>query len=212
MTVLVHIVVTVPVPVGGLVLMPVLVGGPVFVATASPIVIGFVEQAELDLASDVPRVRVQDQGTDVAADVEDRILEREARPASGVWHRITSSAGIRRWPSPGFSLRRATRSGVGGCSMCRGDPTRMSSDRRIAPGDGPRRPRLPWQVAFVVLASIWGCSFLFIKLGLEGLNPIQVAFWRVAIGAITLVILLTLKGRVCHGHVRPGVTSWSWRS
>jgi drug/metabolite transporter (DMT)-like permease len=72
----------------------------------------------------------------------------------------------------------------------------MSSDPTVAPGGraGGRRPRLPWQVAFIVLASIWGCSFLFIKLGLEGLNPIQVAFWRVAIGAITLVILLTLNG------------------
>jgi len=69
----------------------------------------------------------------------------------------------------------------------------MSSNPTIAPGAGPRRPRLPWQVAFIVLASIWGCSFLFIKLGLEGLNPVEVAFWRVAIGAITLVILSRLS-------------------
>jgi hypothetical protein len=32
-------------------------------------------------------------------------------------------------------------------------------------------PRLPWPAAFLVLAGIWGCSFYFIKLGLEGLNP-----------------------------------------
>ena len=55
------------------------------------------------------------------------------------------------------------------------------------------RSRLPWQVAFIVLASIWGCSFFFIKLGLTGLNPIQVAFARLVIGAITLVILVTLS-------------------
>jgi hypothetical protein len=38
------------------------------------------------------------------------------------------------------------------------------------------RLRLPWQVAFIILAGIWGCSFFFIKVGLEGLDPIQVAF------------------------------------
>ena len=60
------------------------------------------------------------------------------------------------------------------------------------PETGAIRSRLPWQLAFVVLASIWGCSFYFIKLGLIGLNPIQVAFARLSIGAITLVILVTL--------------------
>jgi drug/metabolite transporter (DMT)-like permease len=53
------------------------------------------------------------------------------------------------------------------------------------------RARLPWQVAFVILAGIWGCSFFFIKVGLEGLNPIQVAFGRCLVGAIALVIIAT---------------------
>jgi drug/metabolite transporter (DMT)-like permease len=46
------------------------------------------------------------------------------------------------------------------------------------------RARLPWQVAFVILAGIWGCSFFFIKVGLEGLNPIQAAFGRCLIGRL----------------------------
>ncbi len=46
---------------------------------------------------------------------------------------------------------------------------------------------LPWQLAFVVLGAIWGCSFLFIKLGLESLSPIGVAFVRLSIGALTLL-------------------------
>ena len=46
---------------------------------------------------------------------------------------------------------------------------------------------LPWQVAFVVLGAIWGCSFLFIKLGLVSLSPIGVAFVRLTIGALTLL-------------------------
>ncbi len=63
------------------------------------------------------------------------------------------------------------------------------------PVPGPDQPatRLPWQLAFLVLASIWGCSFLLIKLGLAGLNPIQVSFARVAIGAITLVLVSGLS-------------------
>jgi drug/metabolite transporter (DMT)-like permease len=55
------------------------------------------------------------------------------------------------------------------------------------------RARLPWQVAFVILAAIWGCSFFFIKVGLEGLNPIQVAFGRCLIGAIALVVIAAVS-------------------
>lgn len=38
-----------------------------------------------------------------------------------------------------------------------------------------------------VLACIWGASFLFIKVGLEGLNPAQIVFGRLAGGAVVLV-------------------------
>jgi drug/metabolite transporter (DMT)-like permease len=55
----------------------------------------------------------------------------------------------------------------------------------------PAGPRLPWQVAFFIVAGMWGCSFFFIKLGLEALNPVQVAFGRCLIGATVLVIVTT---------------------
>ena len=48
---------------------------------------------------------------------------------------------------------------------------------------------LPWQLAFIVLGAIWGCSFLFIKLGLESLSPIGVAFVRLSIGSLTLLAI-----------------------
>ncbi len=71
-----------------------------------------------------------------------------------------------------------------------------------------RNPRVfPWQVAFVVLGAIWGCSFLFIKLGLESLSPIGVAFVRLAIGAATLLAITAVtktplpRGRSTWGHL-----------
>ncbi len=57
----------------------------------------------------------------------------------------------------------------------------------------PAASRLPWQAAFIVLAGIWGCSFYFIKLGLEGLDPIQVAFARCLIGALALVAVTAIS-------------------
>jgi drug/metabolite transporter (DMT)-like permease len=53
---------------------------------------------------------------------------------------------------------------------------------------------LPWQVSFVILAATWGCSFWWIKLGLEMLAPVQVAFARLAIGAAALGILCVVTG------------------
>lgn len=48
---------------------------------------------------------------------------------------------------------------------------------------------------FAVLALAWGCSFLFIKVALEGLSPSQVVLGRVLIGAVTLALVVS-AGRV----------------
>lgn len=47
-----------------------------------------------------------------------------------------------------------------------------------------------WVPSFLTLAVLWGCSFAFIGIGLEALTPVQVAFWRLALGAITLLTIL----------------------
>jgi drug/metabolite transporter (DMT)-like permease len=49
-----------------------------------------------------------------------------------------------------------------------------------------------WQVQFVALAAIWGSSFLFIKVALDDLAPLQVAFGRIAVGGVSLVAAAVL--------------------
>ncbi|MCU1432617.1 MAG: putative rane protein, partial [Actinotalea sp.] len=67
-----------------------------------------------------------------------------------------------------------------------------------------RRPALI--VAWLVAALTWGASFLFIKVGLEGLSPGQVTFARVLFGAIFLGCWLVVtrtrppRDRVTWGH------------
>ena len=53
--------------------------------------------------------------------------------------------------------------------------------------------RKSWLPAYIALGVVWGCSFIFIKLGLEFLTPFGVAFVRCALGAITLLIVVKIK-------------------
>jgi len=51
-----------------------------------------------------------------------------------------------------------------------------------------------WIGLYIALGLVWGCSFIFIKLGLEFLTPVGVAFGRVSLGALTLVFWARFKG------------------
>jgi drug/metabolite transporter (DMT)-like permease len=51
-----------------------------------------------------------------------------------------------------------------------------------------------WLGLYIALGIVWGCSFIFIKLGLEFLTPFGVAFGRCALGAVALLVYLKLKG------------------
>jgi len=51
-----------------------------------------------------------------------------------------------------------------------------------------------WLGLYTALGIVWGCSFIFIKLGLEFLTPFGVAFGRCALGALALLIYLKIKG------------------
>jgi drug/metabolite transporter (DMT)-like permease len=69
-----------------------------------------------------------------------------------------------------------------------------------------RRPQRapPWQAQFAVLTSVWGASFLFIKVADRDLAPVDVALGRVALGAAVLVAALALS----RGRLPRGVDAW----
>lgn len=46
---------------------------------------------------------------------------------------------------------------------------------------------------FLLLASIWGASFLFIEISLGGLSPLQVVWARLVTGAAVLLVLVALR-------------------
>jgi drug/metabolite transporter (DMT)-like permease len=48
---------------------------------------------------------------------------------------------------------------------------------------------------FAFLASVWGSSFLFIKVGLRGLSATQVAAGRIWLGALALIVISVLRRR-----------------
>jgi drug/metabolite transporter (DMT)-like permease len=56
-----------------------------------------------------------------------------------------------------------------------------------------RSPIRSWQASFLVLSTIWGASFMFIKVELDALDPLEVALARVAFGAATLLLVLAIR-------------------
>lgn len=57
-----------------------------------------------------------------------------------------------------------------------------------------------WIYKFLFLGTIWGSSFLFVSFGLDVLTPMGIGFWRSAIGAITLLlVLLVLRIKFVRG-------------
>ncbi|TCC48667.1 DMT family transporter [Kribbella capetownensis] len=54
-------------------------------------------------------------------------------------------------------------------------------------------PLQAWLPTMLVLAAIWGCSFLFISVGVRELPPLYLALGRVIAGSLVLVTILAVK-------------------
>ena len=50
-----------------------------------------------------------------------------------------------------------------------------------------------WLPIYLIVGFVWGCSFIFIKGGLEFLTPFGVAFVRCSLGALTLYLFAKFK-------------------
>ena len=58
----------------------------------------------------------------------------------------------------------------------------------------PTKSEKSWVPAYIALGIAWGCSFIFIKQGLHFLTPFGVAFGRCFFGAITLLVIVRVRG------------------
>jgi drug/metabolite transporter (DMT)-like permease len=65
-----------------------------------------------------------------------------------------------------------------------------------------------WLLTFTVLGLIWGSSFLFIKQGLELVTPFGIAFWRSALGALVLAIIVAVKHEKLPRTIKEWVIIW----
>ncbi len=65
-----------------------------------------------------------------------------------------------------------------------------TTPQAVAPTAGST---VPWQARLVLLAAIWGMSFLFIKVGDEALAPLQVALGRLILGTATLLLIVAVR-------------------
>ena len=66
---------------------------------------------------------------------------------------------------------------------------------------------MPPALRLALLSLMWGSSFLFMKVGLEGLSPQQIVLARMALGAIVLLVILAARrerlprSRAVWGHL-----------
>jgi drug/metabolite transporter (DMT)-like permease len=58
--------------------------------------------------------------------------------------------------------------------------------------DTDTAPARGWLPSFLLLAAIWGTSFLFIKVGVRELHPLWLTFGRVAAGGVVLLVVLAV--------------------
>ena len=73
-------------------------------------------------------------------------------------------------------------------------PTAPAPAASVPATAGTPATRVPWQAKYVLLAFIWGSSFLLMKVGLRTMAPLQISGLRIFAGTATLLALLALTG------------------
>src|SRR5215470_1676433 len=68
----------------------------------------------------------------------------------------------------------------------------MSGVSTVTTPDTPA-PVRAWLPTMLTLAAIWGCSFLFISVGVRELPPLYLALGRVLAGSVVLLAILVAK-------------------
>jgi drug/metabolite transporter (DMT)-like permease len=70
----------------------------------------------------------------------------------------------------------------------------------------------PWLVpaAFILLGLIWGSSFLWIKIGVEEMDPATLVAYRVSLGALAMLIYARVTGEHMPRTVRELVPWRRW--
>jgi len=57
-----------------------------------------------------------------------------------------------------------------------------------------------------LLALLWGSGFLFVKLALRGLSPVQVVLGQLTFGAVVLLLMSAVRRKPLHTHHEHGPT------
>ena len=65
-----------------------------------------------------------------------------------------------------------------------------------------------WVLSFTLLGLIWGSSFLFIKEGLEFLSPFGIAFWRTALGAVVMALIVVVRRHKLPATIKQWALIW----
>lgn len=83
-------------------------------------------------------------------------------------------------------------------------PGRAASNTTAGGTLQPARAPLSVGVQYLGAALVWGASFLFIKIAIEGLSPAQVVLGRLLGGAVLLALIMTITRR----RWPTGVSTW----
>ncbi|PAU45637.1 DMT family transporter [Streptomyces albireticuli] len=80
------------------------------------------------------------------------------------------------------------------CGTPRRNPAIQPVRAALRPSPARRKGSgVDWRIRFGALALIWGCSFLFIKLGTDGFAPLYVSLGRMVFGTAVLLAVVAVK-------------------